>query len=54
MAAVLGAGEHAALSHRSVAGFWRASRWRETAVHVVSTTRRQLDAAGWDVTRVRS
>jgi very-short-patch-repair endonuclease len=43
MAAVLGAGEDAALSHLSVADFWQVSRWRPSLISVVSTARRKLE-----------
>jgi very-short-patch-repair endonuclease len=43
MAAVLGAGNNAALSHLSVAEFWNVSRWPTSLISVVSTTRRKLD-----------
>jgi hypothetical protein len=42
-AAVLGAGDDAALSHLSVAEFWSVSRWPCRTIHVVSTKRRALD-----------
>ncbi len=52
MAAVLGAGEDAALSHLSVAECWRVSRWPCDAIDVLSTRRRTL--AGVRVHTVRS
>jgi len=51
-AAVLGAGEDAALSHLSVADFWDVSRWRTSLISVVATTRRRLD--GVEVHTVRT
>jgi very-short-patch-repair endonuclease len=52
MAAVLAAGEASALSHLSVAQFWRVSRWPERTISVVSTARRTLD--GVEVHTARS
>lgn len=52
MAATLGAGEGAALSHLSVADFWGVSRWRTSVISVVSTRRRQLE--GVEVHAVRA
>jgi len=43
MAAVLGGGDDATLSHLSVAEFWKVSRWPESAIHVVTTARRSLE-----------
>jgi very-short-patch-repair endonuclease len=42
-AAVLAAGENAALSHLSVAEFWDVSRWPTSLTSVVSTARRTLE-----------
>jgi very-short-patch-repair endonuclease len=42
-AAVLAAGENAALSHLSVAEFWDVSRWPTSVTSVVSTARRSLE-----------
>lgn len=42
-AAVLAAGENAALSHLSVAEFWKVSRWPISVTSVVSTARRTLE-----------
>jgi very-short-patch-repair endonuclease len=42
MAAILGAGDDAALSHLTAAECWRASRWPLRDIHVVSTHRRSL------------
>ncbi|MDA0174762.1 type IV toxin-antitoxin system AbiEi family antitoxin domain-containing protein [Solirubrobacter taibaiensis] len=41
-AAVLAAGDNAALSHLSVAEFWNVSRWPTSLTSVVSTARRAL------------
>lgn len=51
-AAILGAGDDAALSHLSVAEFWRTSRWPGRTIDVVSTRRRRLD--GVEVHTVRA
>ncbi|MBE2315177.1 type IV toxin-antitoxin system AbiEi family antitoxin domain-containing protein [Solirubrobacter sp. CPCC 204708] len=51
-AAVLAAGDDAALSGLSAARFWDVSRWRTHRVHVVSTKRRRLD--GVEVHTVRN
>ncbi|MDA0184652.1 type IV toxin-antitoxin system AbiEi family antitoxin domain-containing protein [Solirubrobacter phytolaccae] len=50
MAATLGA--DGALSHLSVADFWKVSRWRHSTIDVVSTRRRALQ--GVEVHTVRS
>ena len=42
-AAVLAAGENAALSHLSVAEFWKVSRWPTSLTSVVSSARRTLE-----------
>lgn len=51
MAATLGAGEDAAVSHLSAAETWKVSRWSRARIDVVSTRRRRLE--GVDVHAAR-